>query len=183
MYQAHIVLLPKQGKDKSHCASYRPISLLNYDLKILTKMLATRLQTIRPYLVNIDQTRFIPGKSADINLRTVFNHLQLSPSENSTRVLVALDIEKAFDLVAWTYMSTALEVMGFGVEFRRRIEILYRCPTARVKLGGALSPPFTIGRGMRKGCPLSLALFALMMEPLASALSEHGQGHPGCLHT
>lgn len=49
MYQAHIVLIPKPFKDKP----YRPISLLNYDLKILTKILATQLQTILPSLVNI----------------------------------------------------------------------------------------------------------------------------------
>lgn len=172
MYQAHIVLIPKPGKDISLCAFYRPISLLNYDLKILTKILATRLRTILPSLINIDQTGFMPGKSTDINLRRVFTHLQLPPTESSTRVMVTLDIEKALDSVAWPFMSTVLEVMGFGEVFRRWIDILYKDPTAQIKLGGALSAPFSVGRGTRQGCPLSPALFALVMEPLASALRQ-----------
>lgn len=78
---------------------------------------------------------------------------------------MALDIEKAFNLDAWPYMSSALEVMGCRVEFCRWIDILYR-----VKLGGTFLHPFPIGRGTRQGCPLSLALFALVMKPLVSAL-------------
>lgn len=79
MYQAHIILIPKSGKDFKYCASHRPISLLNYALKVLTKVLATRLAKILPSLVSIDQTGFIPGKSTDINLRRVLTHLQLPP--------------------------------------------------------------------------------------------------------
>lgn len=172
MSQAHIVLIPKPGKDKNQCASYRQISLLNYDFKILTKILATRLQKILPSVVNINQTGFVQGKSVDINLRKVFTHIHLPPSETSSGVLVALDIEKAFDLVAWSYMLFVLETMEFGIEFRRWIDILYRSPMAQIKLGGALSSPFAIGWGMRQGCPLSPALFALVMEPLASAIRQ-----------
>lgn len=70
MYQAYIILMPKPGKDPKSCASYRPISLLNYDLKILTKVVAARLVKVLLSLVNIDQTGLMPpGKSTDINLR------------------------------------------------------------------------------------------------------------------
>lgn len=94
MYQAHIILIPKPGKDLKYCASYTPISLYNYNLKVMTKVLATRLTNILPSLVSIDQTGFIPGKSTDINLRRVLTHLQLPPDESASRVLVMLDIEK-----------------------------------------------------------------------------------------
>lgn len=46
MNEALIVVIIKPGKDRLHCGSYRPISLLNNDAKILAKVLALRLQMI-----------------------------------------------------------------------------------------------------------------------------------------
>lgn len=69
MYQAQIVLLPNPGKDLTCCSSYRPISLMNYDFKILAKVLANRIMKVLPSLNNIDQTGSMPGKSTDINIQ------------------------------------------------------------------------------------------------------------------
>lgn len=51
-------------------------------------------------------------------------------------------------------------------------------PSAAIRLGGRLSSVFELARGTRQGCPLSPALFAIAMEPVAEALhvSPHIKG-------
>lgn len=40
--QATIALLLKKGKNPTSCSSYRPLSLLNADVKVLAKVIASR---------------------------------------------------------------------------------------------------------------------------------------------
>ena len=69
MYLATVVLIPKPDKNLTDCASYRPISLLNTDYKILAKILAHRLNNVILNIIHPDQTGFMPGKSTSINLQ------------------------------------------------------------------------------------------------------------------
>lgn len=62
MYVANISLILKKWKDEMDPASYRPIALLNSDLKIFTKILANRLNKCITKIIHSDQTSFIPGR-------------------------------------------------------------------------------------------------------------------------
>lgn len=73
------MLLAKPDKNPLQCASYKPIALLNMGLKILTKMLASRLTKVLHYLVSPYQIGFMPQKATDINLRRDFSHVELRP--------------------------------------------------------------------------------------------------------
>lgn len=88
MLDTYVVLIPKSGKDLTCCSSYRPIALLNADLKVLTKVLATRVSIVLPSLVDVDQTGFMAGKSTDTNLLHLFTHLQISHNTTGTRAVV-----------------------------------------------------------------------------------------------
>lgn len=68
LYEANISLLLKKGKEETDPASYRPIALLNYDHKIITKILATRLGTHIGKIIHPDQTGFIPGRFSFSNV-------------------------------------------------------------------------------------------------------------------
>jgi len=60
--RSHMVLLPKKP-DAVDVDAFRPICLQNCALKILSKVLTTRLQKEIPHLIDIHQTGFIRGRS------------------------------------------------------------------------------------------------------------------------
>jgi hypothetical protein len=64
--RALIVLIPK-FPGATAPGSFRPVSLQNCPVKIITKILTTRLQKQIQKLVNIDQTGFIKGRSISEN--------------------------------------------------------------------------------------------------------------------
>lgn len=72
MTRANIVLLLKPGKDPVDPGAYRPISLLQSDVKILAKAMAIRMNGVITAIVHGDQAGFMPNKSTAVNLRRLF---------------------------------------------------------------------------------------------------------------
>uniref|UniRef100_A0A8C4S006 Reverse transcriptase domain-containing protein n=1 Tax=Erpetoichthys calabaricus TaxID=27687 RepID=A0A8C4S006_ERPCA len=165
--QALITVFPKQNKDLLQCASYRPISLLNNDVKILSKILARRMEKVLPSVISQDQTGFIKGRHPSSNLRRLFNVIYSPAKSNTPEILLSLDTEKAFDKIEWNYLFTALEKFGFGPNICAWIKLLYTNPEASVCINNICSDYFKLERGTRQGCPLSPLLFAIAIEPLA----------------
>ena len=61
----------KEGKDHELIKSYRPISLLNLDYMLYTKILASRLDGILPKLINDDQCGFMKGRFIGQHIRFI----------------------------------------------------------------------------------------------------------------
>ncbi|KAM4688910.1 uncharacterized protein O3C94_007011 [Discoglossus pictus] len=100
--QAALVVFPKEGRDNLEAKNYRPISLINGDVKILAKIMANRISKFLPDLIHKDQAGFIPFREAGDNVRKVLNIQHLAKKSNIPLCLLALDIEMAFDMVEWT---------------------------------------------------------------------------------
>ncbi len=169
--QAAITLIPKGGKDLLQCSSYRPISLLNTDYKVLSKILSTRLEKVISQIISPDQTGFILNGHSSSNLRRLLNIVYSSPSD-SPEMAIALDAEKAFDRVEWQYLFFTLKTFGLDDSFISWIKLLYSHPMASVITNGQRSEFFSLNRGTRQGCSLSPLLFAIAIEPLAAALRQ-----------
>lgn len=144
--EANISLILKKGKCPEYCASYRPIALLNTDQKLLSKILAMRLEKVLPCIVGEDQTGFVKGQNSSDNVRRLLNIIQLSWNSNDPALVLSLDAEKAFDQVKWLYLFYTLE----------KISVL---------TNGMRSSNFTVGIG--KVTLSAHCLFDIMIEPLA----------------
>ncbi|XP_072009068.1 ATP synthase subunit C lysine N-methyltransferase isoform X1 [Engystomops pustulosus] len=163
MKEAIIVVIPKEGKDPQVPESYRPISLLSTDVKILAKTLSNRLIRVIPSIIHSDQTGFMPQKSTSINIRRLLLNLQIPADNIGQRAVLTLDAAKAFDSVEWQYLWEVMRVIGFGPNFISWVKVLYSA-------NGELSEWFPLTRGTRQGCPLSPMLFSIAIEPLAAAV-------------
>ena len=60
--QAIIKLIEKKDRDKRFIQNWRPISLLNVDLKVISKALSEKLKKVLPDLISSQQTAYVKNK-------------------------------------------------------------------------------------------------------------------------
>ena len=191
MLLGEIILLYKK-KDPRDPRNYRPITLLNLDYKILTKILVGRMKGVIDTVISEAQTGFVPGRVITWNshlLNLIEAYLDETDEEG---LFIFLDCEKAFDRVSWPFLRQAAKEIGFGPRMCRWIDTIYNDET----LGGAsdapeaesLSRPFTPKRrvvcnghrgeyfelrsGVAQGCPASPILFLLITEGLTRLVND-----------
>ena len=92
--KALITLVLKKEKDPCYCKNYRPISLIPLDAKILSKILANRLEKVMTSVVHKDQVGFIQGRSSADDIRRFINIMWAVSDSNLPVVAVSLDTEK-----------------------------------------------------------------------------------------
>ena len=80
--QAVITLIEKKGKDRLFLKNWRPISLLNVDYKIITKVLAIRLKQVLPEIIHSDQTAYIKDRNITDTLRKLIDIIDYTKANN-----------------------------------------------------------------------------------------------------
>ena len=80
-----ITLIPKPNKDTTVLDNLRPKSLLNTDHKILTKVIAKRLEKVLPKIINPDQTGYIKNRYIGENVSFNFRHHDVHRREQHAR--------------------------------------------------------------------------------------------------
>lgn len=170
MLQAIISTIPKPGKLSDHTANFHPISLLNSDIKFISKILGNGINTLLLLLISSYQVGFIPNRQTRDGTRRILDLIQFATLSNYNSVLISLEAEKAFDRVNWLYLQKVLSKFGFSGPILHAISSLYTSPSAKVFTSGFFSHNFPISNKTRQGCPLSPLVFALLIEPLAETI-------------
>eukprot|EP00966_Prymnesium_polylepis_P292238 6748874-Prymnesium_polylepis.1 len=174
MKQGNIILLHKK-KYPYDIRSYRPITLLNTDYKILTKILVSRFKRVINQLIDKTQTGFVPKRHITENTllcRLIQSYLD---ETDEAGLMLFLDLEKAFDRVSHEYLYEAVKAAGVGTDMLRWIEILYNpaSPMQRTtQINGHKSIYFPIRSGVAQGCPLSAILFLFVTEGFSRYLQD-----------
>lgn len=169
--QTHIVLIPKVEYPES-LKDLRPISLCNVSLKIVTKILASRIRGILGDLIDLNQSCFIAGRQCCDNILVVQEAIHSMRTRKIKKGAVALkiDLEKAYDRLNWDFIDDTLRHLGLGDKFRNVIMACISSSRMRVLWNGQPSEEFSPSRGLRQGDPISPYLFVLCMERLGHAI-------------
>ena len=156
----------KKG-DRIDPRNWRPISLLNVDYKLTSRVLAGRLLKVIHLVVADDQTCGVPGRYIGENVAFLRDAVHYASFSGQPVAILSLDQEKAFDRVDWGFKRSTLLTMGFGPSFIKWVDLFYAGVSSAVSVNGHLSSFFSLSREVRQGCPLSPLLYVLVSKVLA----------------
>ncbi|GJV15281.1 F-box domain containing protein [Tanacetum coccineum] len=160
-----IALIPKIH-DAKVIKDFRPISLIGSIYKIIAKILANRLCTVIPLLINEVQTAFVADRQI-LDGPFILNELfSWCKHKKKKAMIFKIDFEKAFDSVRWDYLDDILKSFGFGDKWRRWIAGCLNSAKGSVLVNRSPTLEFKFHRGLKQGDPLSPFLFILVMESL-----------------
>ncbi|XP_074287816.1 uncharacterized protein LOC141612970 [Silene latifolia] len=169
-----ITLIPKNNCPES-VAHYRPISLCNVIMRIVTKCIANRLKPMMSGLVGEYQNGFIPGRSIADNIlisHEIFSHISTKTKGKKGYMALKIDMSKAYDRLRWNFIRATLLTMGFPNNIVNLIMNCIQSVSYEVLINGSSGKVFKPGAGIRQGDPVSPYLFALSSEVLSRLIID-----------
>jgi hypothetical protein len=153
---------------------FRPISLTNFNYKIISKILSNRFKPILNKIISPTQSAFLKGWSIHDNTILAHEIFHSMKQKKGNRGLMALklDMEKAFDYMEWEFLLKILKLLGFNSIWIHWIRQCITTSSFSILLDGALFGKFFPSRGLRQGDPPSPFLFILGAEILSRLIER-----------
>lgn len=148
----NIVLIPKK-KMSSSLRDYRPVSLYSVIYKVISKVLANRLQICLPSLISLGQSAFVQGGQIFDSVIAAFELLHSLNQKRTDKIAytgLKLDMCKADDRIEWRFIVGVLRKLGFPEKWLR---VVKNClSTVSFSLGNLLERWFLL-KAYGKGVP------------------------------
>ena len=172
MREAIVKLLYKKN-DHKNIKNWRPISLLNTDYKILSKIIVNRLIPIFENYISPQQCTGLPGRRIENIHYNIQALLEMANQKNENLAIMSIDFEKAFDKISHQFIFKIVEKLKLGKIVTEFIKLLYNDIFSKIEINGALTKKIRIKRGIRQGCPLSMLLFIICTDVLTRKIIKN----------
>ena len=173
MKRGIVTLIFKNKGSPNNLKFWQPISLLNIDYKILTKILTKKIYKYVNDLVNPFQRTGSKERNINNNLLNVKMIIEYIKQNNINTAFLAMDNEKAFDRIEHNFIKAVLKKYNFSKNFIKWFNIIYSDITSKIMVNGTFTKDIKINRSVRQGCPLSMILYILFIEPLIYKISQN----------
>lgn len=177
--KADVVVIPKEGKNRTFPQNYRPISLLSNLAKVFEKIILKRLQTAVDAIDAIpdEQHGFRQGHSTCHQLLRVVEHITYGFNWKLSTGALLLDVSKAFDRVWHKGLIFKMIVLNLPANLILLINSYLQGRTFKVKLGSIFSKEYQIRSGVPQGSLLGPLLYIIfgydMPKPPGTLLAQY----------
>ncbi|XP_048599541.1 uncharacterized protein LOC125579747 [Brassica napus] len=150
-----LTMVPKHP-GASAVGDYMPISCCSTLYKAVSKILVSKLKPLLPDLILPNQTAFVKGRLLVENTVLATElvngyHKSVGPK----KVVIKVDIAKAFDTISWTFVLNCLSGIEVPPSYIRLVEACITTTSFTVGYNGLVHGYFKGKRGLRQGDPLS----------------------------
>ena len=120
--------------------------------------------------ISLEQQCGLPNRQIFNNHLNILSAIDFTNDFVQPLAILQIDFYKAFDTISHEFILSTASKLGIPVTLLNWIRIFLTNLTAQINLNGYLSDPISVKCGIRQGCPLSMLLFLIGIEPLTKKI-------------